>query len=158
MGPTNNVGYLLMHLVGVMKKQNDQALQEKLGIGFSQFKILMMLQHNPMIQQRQIADLLGQTDASISRQIKLLVDRKLLTSSVSPNNRREHLTALTEKGRQLVEKCLAVLNKTHAEMFEALGEEQREQLLKILNNMHRFTCQSGKTGACHPQINTYKES
>lgn len=154
MGQTNNIGYLLMHLVSVMTKQNDQVLQEQLGIGFSQFKILMMLQNNPMIQQRQIAEMLGQTEASISRQIKLLVDQKLLTSNVSPRNRREHLTSLTDEGKQLVDEALDVLNTTHAEMFAAISEAQREQLLKILTNMHHFTCQAGKVGACHTQFNT----
>lgn len=153
MGPTNNIGYLLMHLVKVIAKQNDQVLQDQLGIGFSQFKILMMLDDNPAIQQRQIADLLGQTEASISRQIKLLVDQDLLVSKVSPQNRREHLTSLTSKGQKLVARALNVLNRTHAEMFAALSEQEREQLLMILNKMHRYACQNGKAGACQKLFN-----
>ncbi|HSX23988.1 MAG TPA: MarR family winged helix-turn-helix transcriptional regulator, partial [Candidatus Saccharimonadales bacterium] len=73
MGPTNNIGYLLQHLSGVLAKQSDQALQERLGIGFSQFKILRVLQHSPQTQQRQIAEWIGKTEASISRQIKLMI-------------------------------------------------------------------------------------
>ncbi len=153
MGPTNNIGYLMMHLAKVFAKQNDQALQERLGIGFSSFKILMMLQHSPMMQQRQIAELLGQTEASISRQIKGLVDDDLLKSQVSPSNRREHLTSLTVKGERVVEQALGILNDTHAEMFAALSERQREELLSTLSTMHRYACQNGKTGACQHHVN-----
>ncbi|HXR49712.1 MAG TPA: MarR family winged helix-turn-helix transcriptional regulator, partial [Verrucomicrobiae bacterium] len=67
MGPTNNLSYLIQHLAAVMGKQSDQLLQEQLGIGYSQYKILMVLEWNPRVQQRTIAESLGQTEASISR-------------------------------------------------------------------------------------------
>lgn len=153
MGPTNNIGYLLMHLAKVLAQQNDHVLQDRLGIGFSSFKILMMLQHSPNMQQRQIAELLGQTEASISRLIKGLVDEGLMTSQVSLQNRRERLTSLTPKGERVVEEALTTLNDTHAEMFSALSEHEREQLLKTLQTMHRYACQSGKAGACHKHSN-----
>jgi len=54
MGPTNNLTYLVQHLAAVMGKQADQVLQEQLGIGISQFRILMVLEWNPRVQQRTI--------------------------------------------------------------------------------------------------------
>jgi DNA-binding MarR family transcriptional regulator len=57
----NSLGYLLNHIAFVMARQSDQVLQERLGIGFSQFKIMMVLSHKPHIQQKEIADKLGQT-------------------------------------------------------------------------------------------------
>ncbi len=151
MGPTNNIGYLLQHLSGVLAKQSDQALQERLGIGFSQFKILRVLQHSPHTQQRQIAEWLGQTEASISRQIKLMIDKGLLQTTISPKNRREHLTTPTAKGVRMTEEAINVLNSTHSDMFNDMGEKHQQQLLEILTHMHQFACQPGKIGAClHP--------
>lgn len=154
MGPTNNIGYLLQHLSGVLAKQSDQALQERLGIGFSQFKILRVLQHSPGAQQRQIAEWLGQTEASISRQIKLMISKNLLQTTISPKNRREHLTTPTSKGVRLTEESINVLNSTHAGMFSDMGEKHQQQMLEILAHMHQFTCQPGKIGACHHPFNT----
>ncbi len=154
MGPTNNIGYLLQHLSGVLAKQSDQALQERLGIGFSQFKILRVLQHSPHTQQRQIAEWLGQTEASISRQIKLMIEKGLLVSTVSPKNRREHITTPTTKGVRMTEESLNVLNSTHSSMFSELGDKQQHQLLEILSYMHQYACQPGKIGACHHPFNT----
>ena len=151
MRPTNNIGYLLQHLSGVLAKQSDQVLQERLGLGFSQFKILMVLQWNPQVQQRMIAESLGQTEASISRQIKLMHDKGWLQTTISPQNRREHITAPTAKGIRLTEEARAILNDYHGPMFGQLSEKQTEQLLESLMIMHRTTCQPGKTGACdHP--------
>ncbi len=153
MGPTSNIGYLLQHLSGVLSKQSDQALQERLGIGFSQFKILRVLQHSPHTQQRQIAEWLGQTEASISRQIKLMMAKGLLVSTVSPKNRREHITTPTTKGIRMTEESINVLNSTHSSMFSELGDKQQQQLQEILSHMHQFACQSGKIGACHHPFN-----
>lgn len=151
---TNNVGYLLQHIAYTMSRQNDQILQEQLGIGFSQFKILMVLQRNPHIQQRQIADALGQTEASISRQIHLMVDMGLLQSKVSLKNRREHITTPTAKGDRLAEEAVGVLNNYHAPMFERLSPKDQEQLFETLSSMHTSVCQSGRTGACDRPFNT----
>ncbi len=151
MGPTNNIGYLLQHLSGVLAKQSDQALQEQLGIGFSQFKILMVLHNNPSVQQRHIAEALGQTEASISRQIKLLHDQGMLTTRISERNRREHITVPTAKGERMTDEALQVLNSYHAPMFAKLSDKQQQQLLEVLSLMHQEVCRPDRPGACdHP--------
>lgn len=137
---TNNLGYLLQHVSSLLAKQSEQVLQEQLGIGFSQFKILRALQVNPHMKQRQIASNLGQTEASVSRQVKLMVDNGLLHVRVSPKNRREHITVPTAKGVKLTEAALDALMKYHAPTFSALNEKQREQLREILETLHKMVC------------------
>lgn len=149
MTPTNNIGYLLQHVSSTLARQSDQALQDRLGIGFSQFKILMALQWNPQVQQKHIAEALGQTEASISRQIKLMHEKGLLITKVSSKNRREHITAPTKKGISITEEAMQVLNNYHQPMFDKLSDAQKQQLLEILTTMHEHTCQPNKPGACH---------
>lgn len=146
--PTSNIGYLLQHLSTVLAKQSDQVLSERLGIGFSQYKILLVLQANPRTRQRHIAERLGQTEASISRQIKLMHDKNLLQTTINANNRREHLTIPTAKGLRLVDEAQNLLNGFHGPMFEKLSAKQREQLLESLAIMHQTACQSGRIGSC----------
>ncbi len=150
MKPTNNIGYLLNHLAFMLSRQSDQVLQEQLGIGFSQFKIMMVLRWNPSIQQKQIADRLGQTEASISRQIKLLFDQNLLTTRISPKNKREHITTLTTKGEKLTEKSMQILNNYHAPTFARLSPKQQQTLVEILNLMHDAVCVDKQSGFNHP--------
>jgi DNA-binding MarR family transcriptional regulator len=151
MGPTNNLGYLIQHLAAVMGRQTDQVLQEQLGIGLSQFKILMVLEWNPRVQQRTIADSLGQTEASISRQIKLLKDKKLLVTKQDPQNRRKHITAPTTLGMQMTEAATAIMRRNFGPEYANLGDDQLMQLVTGLQHLHRIVCQPGKLGACdHP--------
>ncbi|GAC1388126.1 MAG: hypothetical protein NVS1B7_7470 [Candidatus Saccharimonadales bacterium] len=151
MYPNNNIGYLLQHLAAVLSKQSDQALQEQLGVGLSQFKILMALQYHPQMQQRQIAEALGQTEASISRQIRLMVDKGLLESRVSPDSRREHITTTTSRGVTLTSAARETLSNYLDPMMKLLTADQQQNLLDILTIMHKHCCQDGKLAACvHP--------
>jgi len=152
MGPTANLGYLLQHLAAVMGKQSDQILQEQLGIGLSQFKILMVLEWNPRIQQRAIADSLGQTEASISRQIKLLKAKKLLLTKQDPQNRRRHITAPTPLGMQVTEAADDILRRSLTPDFASLGDDKLMQLATGLQQLHRTVCRPGKPGACDHQL------
>lgn len=136
----NNLGYLLHHVTTLLARQSDQILQEQLGIGFSQFKIMLILGEGKGIQQRQIATTLGQTEASISRQIKLLIDSGMITNQVNPTNRREHITHLTPKGMKVMEKATEILNNYHSPIFNRLSERQQVQLRELLTTMHGAIC------------------
>ena len=143
-----NPGYLLHHLAFALDRQSDQLLQDRLDMGFSQFKILMTLKWRDGMRQRKIAEALGQTEASISRQIKLMVEMGLLKSRTSPKNRREHIITLTGKGERRAEKAMQVLNAYHAPMFERLSAAQQRNLTDSLNIMHAEVCRTGRAGAC----------
>ena len=136
----HNLGYLFHHISSVLARQSDQILLEQLGIGFSQFKILMILAEGKTIQQRQIATTLGQTEASISRQIKLLQENGMIVNQVNPANRREHVTHLTPKGVKVTERATEILNNYHAPIFSKLSERQQVQLRELLSAMHEATC------------------
>jgi DNA-binding MarR family transcriptional regulator len=151
MGPVITTGYLLQHTATILMRQSDQVLQERLGVGMSQFRLLMMLQRTPNVQQRKLAECLGQTEASVSRQIKLLVEKGLLAVRVNPKSRREHITVLTPKGVKMAEAAMDVLNQYHGPMFSMLNEKQKQQLREILEKFHTYTCVAGKPFACdHP--------
>jgi DNA-binding MarR family transcriptional regulator len=151
MGPTNNLAYLIQHLSAIISKQSDQVLQEQLGIGLSQFKILMVLEWNPRVSQRSIADSLGQTEASISRQIRLLTTKGLLVSKRDPQNRRKHTTAPTPLGMQVTEAASNILRRNFGPEFSGLGEDQLMQLIAGLQRLHAIVCRPGKPSACdHP--------
>jgi DNA-binding MarR family transcriptional regulator len=152
MGPANNLGYLLNHLAAVISKQSDKLLLEQLGIGFSQYKILMVLEWNPRIQQKSIADHLGQTEASISRQIKLLKEKGMLQTKIDPNNRRKHITVPTPKGMQLTEAANDLLRRSFGHDLNNIREEDLAQLTGGLQQLHRVVCQAGKPGACDHQL------
>lgn len=151
MGPTNTISYLLQHIASVISKDVDQTLQEQLGIGFSQYKILMVLEWNPRVQQKAIAQSLGQTEASISRQIKLLESKGLISTKTDQYNKRVRISTPTILGMQLTEAAASILRRSLGPDFSRMGEDQQIQLIKGLQGLHASVCRSGKKGSCdHP--------
>ncbi len=145
----NTIGYLLQHTASLMAKQNEQILQEHLGIGMSQFKILRVLQARANITQREIANTLAQTEASVSRQVKLMFDDGLLSSTVSPTNRREHIVVPTSKGSKMTEAALQILFQHNQPAFESLGESGQKQLIELLGKLHDQLCSTVHTKMPH---------
>lgn len=151
--PTQSVDFFIQHVATLLARQSDQVLQEQLGLGLSQFRILRTLEHNPRVQQRHIADLLGQTEASISRQIKLLKSKQMITSSVNPANRREHLTTLLPQGTRILEAATAVLEQYHAPTLNTLSNKEQATLLKLLGALHASMCVlDDANGLTHPDL------
>ena len=149
--PANKIGYLLEHLNGIWSRQSDQVLQEQLGIGLSQYKIMMAIQWNPKTQQCMLAQMLGQTEASVSRQVKLLLEKGMLTTKVNPAERRERITEITPKGLKVADAARKAMAAFHTPMYEQLNEKQMKQLLETLIMLHAYVCQPGKTHSCnHP--------
>jgi MarR family transcriptional regulator, repressor for mepA len=136
MGPMSSLGYLLQHTANIMYRQSDQVLQERLGIGMSQYKILMLLQEHPQTQQRALADLLGQTEASVSRQIKLLCEKNMLLVEVNPKNRREHLTRPTPKGQKLTTAAQEILQEYHGPAFDQFNDKEKQVLTEMLHKIY----------------------
>jgi DNA-binding MarR family transcriptional regulator len=140
---------LIQHLQALMARDMDQILLEQLGIGLAQYRIMYALSEHPHIQQKVIAATLGQTEASVSRQIKLLQEKGMLRADQNPSNRREHLADLTPKGLQVIEAANQILVGYEQKFFAGLTEKQQAQLSEILQALHRDVCYLS-----HPGVET----
>lgn len=116
-----------------MEKQSDSALFEAFGIGFSQFKILMALGFHQYVQQKEIAQFLGQTEASISRQIKLLAEAELIDIGSQADDRKKHIISLTQKGRQLTDDSFVLLNSRYEPIMSAVSSADQKMILDKLS-------------------------
>jgi DNA-binding MarR family transcriptional regulator len=142
MKTNKNISSLLQHVTSLLAKHLDQVLQEQLGIGLAQFRILQELQTSPQVKQKDIAFNLGQTEASISRQVKLMIKLGLLASSIDSENKRIHITMLTQKGTRLTEAAEGVIGKFSTPALSVLSSKQREQFTTALEIVHKHICYS----------------
>lgn len=144
----DDTGYQFYHVAAVFYKQSDQALLERLGLGLSQLRILSVVLERPAARQRELADALGQTEASISRQIKLLCERGLLVMRVNPKSRRQHAVAITPKGTKIAKAASEVLAQYYDPLLRALSEKERQNLTSMLGKMHASICASDRLFTC----------
>lgn len=137
MEQNKSLGYLIHELSQHITAESDQVLLERYGIGFSQYKVLLSLEIKQGIPQKFIAQSLSQTEASISRQVGLLIDKELVVIGPAKDN-HQHLIYLTDRGEEVMQKATSALNTYHAYLFESLNDKQQillsELLMKIRMN------------------------
>jgi len=148
----DRVGYLLEHLGSVVDRQSGQALREQLGIGMAQYNVLRVIEHSPGISQREVADLLGHTEAGISRQVKILSDKAMITVRPAAERRRRELT-LAPLGLKLAQAARELLSKQRAASLSPLNRKQQDALVELLDKLHLELCAPGKPAACHQPYN-----
>ena len=146
MDTNNSLGFTLHHLSFMLDRQSDLFLQDRFGIGFSQFKILMALMRRTNVQQRGIAEYLGQTESSVSRQIQSMVDDELVSSRRDSNDHRQRVTQLTTKGEKLARSSMAGLEKHYAPMFDTLSDKKQMELAELLDSMRDYVSNNVKYG------------
>lgn len=127
-----DIGTLLHQVSGSLDKHSDQVLTERLGISLSQFRVLLVLLEEDGQNQSQIAQNLSQSEASISRQVHLLENSKLIEIKKNDTNRRDSLVYLTGKGAMIGQSAMGILNSYHRPVFEDLNDQQQIELARIL--------------------------
>ena len=135
-----SIGYALHQLSFALDRQSDEALRASLDIGYSQFKILMAAKHRSGLKQSDIANYLGQTEASVSRQIKIMKSEGLISVRIDPDNRRSRSIVLTDKGTELSRQCVELLEHTHAATFGSLSFAEQKMMQGLLDRLMAKAC------------------
>jgi MarR family transcriptional regulator, temperature-dependent positive regulator of motility len=139
MEAANAISFRIQSVASSLNKASDKVLQQRLGIGMAQFKILSAVQVNQRLLQRHIATVLNQTEASISRQVQLLHRKNLLVTQINPKDRRQHITTLTSQGQQMIASALEILEAFQARFVAGLSDKQQTELIQILEQIERRT-------------------
>lgn len=102
---TATLWFLVRQVVARMDRVGDALYRQGLGLSLAQFLVLSVVDAHPgPINQQTVAERLGLTKGTVSRQIELAVAAGRMTVEVSPHSRRENSIRLTPAGTALVRK------------------------------------------------------
>lgn len=122
-------------LAFLLEKRADESLKTQVGCGFAQYKVLEAIGRNALAKQNMIAELLDQTEASISRQIKILEKRNLIIVATVMGNKRARELTLTEEGESLLQQCEGILDIAQAQLFGGLSYEEQAMFSELCGRM-----------------------
>ncbi|MBP6962730.1 winged helix-turn-helix transcriptional regulator [Candidatus Saccharibacteria bacterium] len=122
-------------LAFLLEKRADENLKAQAGIGFAQFKVLEAIGSNMLAKQNLIASQLDQTEASISRQIKILQKKGLISVASVMGNRRARELSLTEKGEELLLQSVETLDMAQAQIIGALSYQEQRHFQELFERM-----------------------
>ncbi|SDY49432.1 DNA-binding transcriptional regulator, MarR family [Micromonospora pattaloongensis] len=121
MNHPNNLGLELHTLVSRLERAGDRILRADHGMSYRRFMVLVMVGELEACTQRTLADSLAVTEPSISRMIAALAGTGLLTVTPDPAGGNRRRIALTDAGRELVERAGTELIGRLTELVESSG-------------------------------------
>jgi DNA-binding MarR family transcriptional regulator len=131
-----NLWYLVRRAAAVMDREGDLLCRHQLGISLAQFLVLSVVDAYPgHLSQQAIADRLGLTKGTVSRQIDAAVAAGLLTVQVAAHTRRENAVALTAAGTALVRKGDAVMLDSRTAMAGAVTPAKLHEVIVTLRSL-----------------------
>jgi DNA-binding MarR family transcriptional regulator len=130
--------FLVRKSASLMDRAGEALFREVLDISLPQFMVLSVIDAHPgTFNQQDVADLLGLTKGTVSRQIEIARSAGLLTAEVSANSRREKSIALTPAGTELVRRGDQILNETNVTLFPEFDPADMAGTLRTLTMFTR---------------------
>lgn len=125
--------FLTRRVAGLMDRGGETLFQRKLGISLAQFLVLSVVDAYPGdLNQQEIADRLGLTKGTVSRQIDRAVRAGRMSVEVAPHSRRENFVSLTAAGTDLVRRGDAEFDAARTPVLKSLSKDDVAAALRVL--------------------------
>jgi DNA-binding MarR family transcriptional regulator len=107
------------------------------GLKATQFSLLitMLLQDSASVSQ--LANILGMARTTLSRNVRLLEKKGLITASTG-EDRREQRMGLTDRGREVIDQGIPFWEEAQAEVVATFGKEWVQGFLSNLKQLNRL--------------------
>jgi MarR family transcriptional regulator for hemolysin len=112
----------------------DEALAEA-GGSLPLWQVLVNLKANPTASQREIADAMGLTEATLTHHLNAMDADGLLTRRRDPDNRRVHVVELTDRGEEVFLRLRGVAMSFDKRLRRGVTEAEVEQLRELLDRL-----------------------
>ena len=122
-------------LAFLLEKQIDMRLKEQFELGFAQYKVLEAIGRNMHAKQNAVADMLDQTEASVSRQIRILQRKKLINVDAVMGNKRARELSLTEQGEQQLKLCQEIMDAAQKKVFGAMSLDEQQYFNTVFERL-----------------------
>lgn len=147
-GSQENVILELEKTIRNVRESFNSVFQKKhFGVSYDQWLIIEQVMNKQGISQIEIANSTGKDRASISRIIKNLQQKGLLTKIHNEANKRANKVYLTPDGLELSDRIISVYKEVYQSQFLGIYEREMNFLKDILVRINQNKFVSAKTAA-----------
>lgn len=132
---TPRLYWQIQKLAFLLEKRADDSLKSQIDIGFAQYKVLEAINQNMLARQNMVASMLDQTEASISRQVKILQRKGLIIVADVMGNKRARELSLTRVGEEIVRSAEEVIEISQAQVMGSLSYQEQRLLHELFERM-----------------------
>jgi DNA-binding MarR family transcriptional regulator len=118
----------LHHLMFILQQLSDELLNKEVGVSLSHVRIMGALEALVPRSQRVVASKLHQTEANISRQMRVMADQGLVKIAPNKKDHRQRDVTLSTKGVRKYEQAEKLLKKQEAQFLRAVNSRGKDSL------------------------------
>ena len=104
-------------------------------MGRAHHRVIYFVGRNPNITVSDLLSILKITKQSLSRVLSRLVDDNYIIATQGPNDRRQRLLSLTDKGVALEKELTLVQKERFSKAYKKAGVESVDGFLRVLEHM-----------------------
>ncbi len=108
---------------------------ESTGVFQAQHKLLMEIAANPNRSQKELADRMEVSTATIAVSLKKLEKGGFVARAADVNDTRFNQVVLTEKGRTAVEQSIEIFREIDEKTFEGFSEDEINEFLSYIRRI-----------------------
>lgn len=109
---------------------------QKTGLYYGQPMILEYIKKNKLCTQKELADSLHISPASVATSIKRLEKSGFVSRATDSKDIRKNRLSLTESGEEILNNFRSVCDETDKKMFEGFSKEECEILCGLLERLY----------------------
>lgn len=107
----------------------------QIGAGLAQIRILGVLERNVPHPQNLIARQLQQTEANVSRQLRLMSRKGLVSVRSNKQDKRQKDVLLSSKGWRHYERAKKLLQDQQKDLLKLLDKNERKTFEQAIDNL-----------------------
>lgn len=109
-----------------------QEYESRFGLSMNQWRIIVILAEHGTLTAQEVSNRTLMDKMTISRAVKKLLNRDLITRSPSKSDRREALLGLTKTGQAIHKEVLPLALNYEATLLSSLAEQENQILSNLI--------------------------
>lgn len=131
LGPLETTAGLMLRIAQLSSFDNFFALYKEGEVKISEHTVLVAIAQNPGVRQGAVADVLKIKWSNMTKLVRTLEERGLITRHVPRNDRRSVLLTVTEEGRRQIDALGNKIYRLDRQSLSMLDDNEHAQLLAL---------------------------
>ena len=138
--PSETIFHVIESTIREYRKFAQKNISEKIkDMTIDQGLVFLFLNEHPDLTQKEIAELVFKDNASMTRMINTMVQKKYLKRSMNNEDRRRYKIEITKKGKDVLETLPPIIHYNRNSSLKGITKNELKQLETILGKI-RANC------------------
>lgn len=129
------LSFRISRLAAINERNGSLYFRKHLGLSLSEWRVIGLVAESEPMLTSTLREILVMDHGLLSRVVKELIARGLLSSGPCEADKRQTELSLTPEGRRLHDQCISFTIQRNAVMASVLSQEEQAELHRLLDLM-----------------------